>query len=172
MNSLLSFVLASITAFSIAPVGAQTNQLKEVGVKAADPRVRNALEQSKVPYTIDDDGDFVVNLKVGKSGRTQVAYISSKTQTPETIEWREIYSYGLRIDGPIDLKTAQYLLKRNSQTVLGAWEFVQNQDKPSYAVYSIKIPADASPETVVDAVDAALALADDLENKFSGKDRF
>jgi hypothetical protein len=175
MNALTTFAITAIATFSMASAGvqsssgAQSTKLNEAGVKAADPRVRNALEQSKIPFTIDDDGDFIVQLDIGKTGRSQVGYISSKTQKAENLEWREIFSFGQKVDGTIDPKMAQKLLTTNSQLILGAWELVQEKGK-GYAVFSVKIPADSSPEMMTEAVDATLSSADGMEKELTGKD--
>jgi hypothetical protein len=172
MNALTTFAIASIATFSMASAGAQPNRLNEAGVKAADPRVRTALEQLKVPFTIDDDGDFVVQLKVGETDRSQVGYISSKTQKLENLEWRELFSFGQKVDGKIEPKTAQKLLMSNAQMILGAWELVQEKGKTGYVVFSVKIPADASPEAMLEAIDATLSSADEGEKELTGKDVF
>jgi hypothetical protein len=172
MNFLLNLALASAIAFSTKPLGAQLVKPLDSGVKAADQRVRDVLEQSKVPYTIDDYGDFVVELKVGKSGRTQVTHIVSKTSTVQDVEWREVFSFGYRFTGTLDPKLAQKLLNKNSQMILGAWEVDQSEGKPGYAIFSVKIPAKASADVMLDAIDVSLSAADALEKELTGKDYF
>ncbi len=169
MNALTTLAITALTTLSMASAGAQTPKLNEAGIKAADPRVRNALERSKIPFTIDDDGDFVVQLDIGETGRSQVGYISSKTQKAENLEWREIFSFAQKVDGNIDPKLAQKLLLNNAQLILGAWELTQDKGK-GYAVFSVKIPADSSPEVMSEAIDATLSSADGMEKELSGKD--
>jgi hypothetical protein len=172
MNALTAFALASITTFSMTAAGAQTPKLNQAGVKAADPRVRTALEQSKIPFTIDNDGDFVVEMKVDEKGRSQVVYISSKTDKPENLEWRELFSFAQKVNGNIDPQTAQKLLLKNSRLILGAWELIQNKDGTGYITFSVKVPADASPEVLSEAVNATLYSSDQGEKDLTGKDEF
>jgi hypothetical protein len=172
MNFLTNIVLTAILAFSTVPLKAQPNVPADSGVKAADPRVRNILEQEKIPYIITNKGNFAVEQKVGKAGRTQIIYISSETDKPQDTEWREIYTYGQRVAATVDPKLAQKLLNSNARLVLGAWEIDQEPGKAGYAVFSVKVPVGPSSEALVDAIDVSASVADALEKETTGKDEF
>jgi Putative bacterial sensory transduction regulator len=172
INALTAFALASITAFSMAAAGAQTPKLNEAGVKAADPRIRTALEQLKIPFTIDNDGDFVIELKVDDKGRSQIVYISSKTDKPENLEWRELFSFAQKVDKNVDPQMAQKLLLKNSRLILGAWGLIQNKDGTGYVTFSTKVPADSPPEVLSEAINATLYSSDQGEKELTGKDEF
>ena len=172
MNFFTNIALTAILAFSTVPLKAQPSIPANSGVKAADPRVRDILEQEKIPYIITNKGNFAIERKVGKTGRTQIVYISSDTDKPQNIEWREIYTYGQRITATVDPKLAQKLLDSNSRLILGAWEIDQDPGKAGYAVFSVKVPVSSSPEALVDAIDVSASVADALEKETTGKDEF
>jgi hypothetical protein len=171
MSALTTFAATVLTSFTIAAAGVNADQLTEVGVKKADPRVRNALEQLKIPFIIDDDGDFTAELKVDK-GRTQNVLIYSTTQKLDHLEMREIASAAYRVEGDIDAKIAQRLLVSNAQLKMGAWQLDPGKGNIRYAVLSAKIPANASPQEMEDAISVVMYGADKLEQELSGKDNF
>jgi hypothetical protein len=171
MSALTAFATTVLVSLTLATPGVNANQLPKVNVRAADARVRNALEQLKIPFIIDDDGDFTAELKVDK-GRTQNVLIYSTTQKLEHLEMREIASAAYRVEGNIDAKIAQRLLVSNAQLKVGAWQLDPGKGSVRYAVLSVKIPANASPQEMEDAISIVMYGADKLEQELNGKDSF
>jgi hypothetical protein len=171
MSALISFAATLLTSFTLSTAGVNADRFHKADVKAADARVRNALEQLKIPFIIDDDGDFNSELKVDK-GRTQNVLIYSTTQKLGHLEMREIASAAYRIEGDLDAKVAQRLLASNAQLKVGAWQLDLGKGNVHYAVLSVKIPANASPQEMEDAISVVMYGADRLEQELSAKDNF
>lgn len=130
----------------------------------ADPVVKAQLESKSIEFTIDKDGDFKITRDT-RNGRTQLAYVRSVVNTYGTLKIREIWSPGYKGDSN-DLPSliANSLLDKNHEVKLGAWEAQSN-----YAVFVVKIPADANADQLVDAIELAVSTADELEEELTGK---
>lgn len=130
----------------------------------ADPLVKRHLEAKATPYELDEDNDYRVLVDMG-DGRTQQVYVLSTTNRVDGINVREIWSTGYQAleKGMIPAKVANRLLEHSHEVILGSW--VKQDD---YAVFVIKIPADASADQLDSAIDSAASTADELEKEFTG----
>jgi hypothetical protein len=156
MRHLLLTALALAGALApAAPAAAEDN---------VDKKLRKILDRSKISYEVDADGDFKVTYNVG-GGRTQLAFVRSKTFGYGDLRIREILSIGYRADGdtfPADV--ANRMLEHNNDAKMGAWAKQGN-----LAIFTTKVPADASPKELVSAIEVTVSLADELERELSGK---
>ncbi|HEX7801561.1 MAG TPA: hypothetical protein VF471_02225 [Pseudoxanthomonas sp.] len=157
----LSLALAVGLALS-APLAAQESE-KTV----PDARIKAQLEELGYKYELDDDNDFKLVFEVGDEGRSQIAYVLSTVESYGAHSVREVWSPAYEsptedFPGPV----ANRLLEASNIAKLGAW-VKQGRN----ATFVIKIPSDASKEELDDAIDAAVKLADEMENELSpGKD--
>lgn len=139
-------------------------------VSAAEPdkKVKKLLDKAKVRYEVDADGDFKVTYEL-ENGRTQLAFVRSTTFAYGKLAIREILSIGYRASGnAFPAEVANRMLEHNQGAKLGAWAKQGN-----VAVFTSKIPADASADELVDAIEVTVSLADELEKEFTGdKDEF
>lgn len=134
-----------------------------------DPLIKRHLEAKATPYEVDDDNDYSILVDMG-DGRTQQVYVISDTNRVDGINVREVWSTGYQAleKGMIPAKVANRLLEHSHEVILGSW--VKQDD---YAVFVIKIPADASADQLDSAIDSAASTADELEKKFTGdEDQF
>lgn len=134
-----------------------------------DPLIKRHLEAKATPYEVDDDNDYSILVHMG-DGRTQQVYVISDTNRVDGINVREVWSTGYQAleKGMIPAKVANRLLEHSHEVILGSW--VKQDD---YAVFVIKIPADASADQLDSAIDSAASTADALEKEFTGdEDQF
>jgi hypothetical protein len=130
----------------------------------ADPVLKAQLESKGIKFTIDKDGDFDIVYNV-HDGRTQLAYVRTAVSNYGTLKIREIWSPGYKGDSEeMPALIANSLLDKNHETKLGAWESQRN-----YAVFVVKIPADANAEQLLDAIELAVNSADAVEEELTGK---
>jgi hypothetical protein len=137
---------------------------------APDPRIKKVLEARKIDYDITPTGNFKVTFNL-KSGRSQMAFISSATYRYMNLEIREIVSPAYRSAGPFTAEVADRLLSDNNDKKLGAWVMQKNKDG-YYALFVTKIPADSSDESFISALRLTLEAADEMEKELTGKDEF
>ena len=135
---------------------------------AADNIVKAQLDSKGIKYEIDKDGDFKIVYKMS-GGRTQLAFVRSAVNNYGTLKIREIWSPGYKSDSnDFPALIANSLLDKNHEVKLGAWEAQDN-----IAMFVVKITADANAEQLVDAIEAAVNSADELEKEVSGdKDEY
>jgi len=130
-----------------------------------DAVVKAQLESKGTPFTIDDDGDFQITVRVDAE-RTQLVWVRSGVESTDHYKVREIWSPGYRApSGDFSAAIANDLLERSNNLKLGAW--VKQDD---VAMLVIKIPADASADALDEAIDLAAASADAVERELLGSD--
>ena len=133
------------------------------GPDTADARIRPQLDQLGINYDIDEDGDYRV-LYETKGGRTQIAFVRSKTYQLNDLEIREIWSIAyVAPDGNIPMPIANMLLEDSFIRKLGAWVKYEGS-----AMFVAKISAKADNKTLLTALEVVLNTADEIEEKLSG----
>jgi hypothetical protein len=136
---------------------------------ALDPRVANALKAAGLAYVIDE-GDYSLNYTLA-DGRTQRAWVASKTARIARLEFRDVWSVAYRGQGLLPASLANRLLTENVRMVMGAWQV--NQGKDEYlVVFSYPIAADADAETLQEVIEAVTLSADRMEKELTGEDKF
>jgi len=133
-----------------------------------DNVVKAQLDSKGIKYEIDKDGDFKILYKVG-GGRTQIAWVRSTVNTYGSLKVREIWSPGYKSESnDFPALIANTLLDKNHEVKLGAWEA---QD--TMAMFVVKVAADANADQLVDAIEAAVNSADEVEKEITGaKDEY
>jgi len=127
--------------------------------KDGDPQVRAQLDALGYKYQVDADGDFVLTFSLDDK-RSQMAYVLSRTQRFGSLKVREIWSPAYRTGdgGALPAAIANRLLEDGQLSKLGGWV---SQD--GVAVFVVKIDADATQQTLDDAIDYAVRAADQME---------
>ena len=135
---------------------------------SADNVLKAQLDSKGIKYEIDKDGDFRIVYQVG-GNRTQIAWVRSTVNSYGSLKVREIWSPGYKSDSnDFPALIANTLLDKNHEVKLGAWE-AQDQ----MAMFVVKIPADANAEQLVDAIEATVNSADEVEKEITGdKDEY
>lgn len=164
------FAVAMLLFFSVSSAvnaAKPTTPAKQEG----DPTVRQLLDKLGYKYDIDEDGDYKLTfgLDEAKDGRSQLVFVRSALETYGAHQVREIWSPGYQsTTDEFPVKVANRLLEATQGSKLGAWA-----KQGRYAVFVVKLRADAEAGELDDAVDAALRSADEMEQELTpGKDEF
>jgi hypothetical protein len=120
----------------------------------------------QIRYEIDPDGDFKLLFDVG-DGRSQVAFVNSRTERFGTLEIREIWSIAHVCEGPLDPELADRLLERNRQVKFGAWGVERRGDR-RHVVFTVHLSANADADALTQTLQLVLSLADQLERELTG----
>jgi hypothetical protein len=167
MRVLAVATLLFLTASSIANAAETAAPAKPQG----DPAVRQLLEELRYEYDVDEEGDYRLTFGMDEEddGRSQLVFVRSPVETYGSHRIREIWSPAyLSTTDEFPAKIATRLLEATQESKLGAWS-----KQGRYAVFVVKLAADASASELDDAVEAALRSADEMEQELSpGKDEF
>ncbi len=130
-----------------------------------DPVVRAQLEKKGTPFTVDEDGDFQITVRINDE-RTQLVWVRSVVEETDHMRVREIWSPGYRSEGAqFPAAIANDLLERSNALKLGSW--VKQQQT---AMLVTKIAADASADELDEAIDLTAVAADAVELDLLGTD--
>jgi hypothetical protein len=132
-----------------------------------DAKLAAAMKAADLEYDVDEDGDLKLVFELDNK-RTQLALVRSKVESYGDQRIREVWAPGYKASGksfPADV--ANRLLVDSMDSKLGGWAM---QD--GIALFVIRIPADASPAVLRDAIEAAADTADKMEAELTGKDDF
>jgi hypothetical protein len=135
-----------------------------------DARIRKVLDARKIEYELTKSGNFKVAFNL-KSGRSQVAFITSETYRYMNLEIREIWSVAYRSATPLPAEVANRLLADNYDRKLSAWATRKDPDG-YYAVFVTKLPADCGEDSFIAALRLTLEAADEMEKELTSKDEF
>ncbi|SUS05928.1 conserved hypothetical protein [uncultured Defluviicoccus sp.] len=135
-----------------------------------DPRVERLLESLSLKYQTTSAGDFKLQFDLG-GGRSQTVIVNSNTETFGRLEIREVASLGLFLQSVPDPAIMLYLLRENGSIKLGAWRVLRG-DEGTLVIFAAHISADTDAETLMSVMKLVMRAADELEEKFSGDDRF
>lgn len=137
-----------------------------------DQRVLDALEEKGVPYEIDEEtGDFSVLVEC-KDDRTQDVIIRSGTREFMGVEMRDIISIALISQGPFDARTANLLLRENTDVGFGSWQIFRDDDNTHIAIFCMNISASLRAESLVELICMVASTADEIEHRLSGLDQY
>jgi hypothetical protein len=132
--------------------------------KAGDASVARRLDARGLTYKVDDDGDFKVTYSYSKEQRTQLVFVSGRTESVGGFKIREVFSPAALVDKDgIDGKKALELMAESHQNKLGGWELSGN-----VLYFVVKLPDNIDAAELESAMDIAAETADDMEQKISG----
>ena len=139
------------------------------GAHAAEPdkAVGRALDTLKYTYEVDEDGDYKMVFDMD-DGRTQLAFVRSSVEEFGKHRIREIWSPAYTSPGKqFPTAVANRLLEDSQDAKMGAWV---KQDQ--LAMFVVKVDANAAPEALSDAIDAAVRTADAMELELTEQDEY
>ena len=160
MRSALIFPAIALLSLC-APTAFAAAADEEVETKTTpDPIVAQRLDAKKTPYTVDEEGDYRILVNV-KDDRSQLVWVRSVVHETDEQKIREIWTYGLRSeDRSIPTHIANKLLSENMDLIVGAWARQEGN-----AILIIKVPADASADTLDEAIDLSATIGDRMEKE-------
>lgn len=130
-------------------------------VALADASVQTRLDARGVKYEVDADGDYRVTYSYKSEGRTQLVFVSGKTESVGGFKVREVFAPAAK-DGISGAKAIE-LMGESRSNKIGSWEL---QGDVLYFV--IKLPDSVDAAQLESAMDIAAQTADDMEIKLSG----
>ncbi len=130
-------------------------------VAFADSSVQTRLDARGVKYEVDADGDYKVTYSYKSEGRTQLVFVSGKTESVGGFKVREVFAPAAK-DGISGAKAIE-LMGESRSNKIGSWEL---QGDVLYFV--IKLPDSIDAAQLESAMDIAAQTADDMEIKLSG----
>lgn len=131
---------------------------------AADASVSSRLDARGVNYVVDEDGDYRVTYHYAKENRTQLAYVSGRTESIGGFQVREVFAPAAWVgrDG-IDGEQALALLGESRRQKVGAWEVGGD-----VLYFVIKLPDSVDAAQLEAALDIVAQVADDKEIELGG----
>ena len=130
-------------------------------VAHADASVQTRLDARGIKYEVDEDGDYKVTYSYKSEGRTQLVFVSGKTEAVGGFKVREVFAPAHK-DG-IDGAKAIELMGESRSNKIGSWEL---QGDVLYFV--IKLPDSVNASELESAMDIAAQTADNMEIELSG----
>lgn len=134
----------------------------------SDRRVQKLLDNRKLAYEVDQQGDFRVTYSLPE-GRSQMAIVRSAVASYGELSVREVVSAGYRSPNiTLSAEVANRLLELNARSKLGAWT-----RQGSMALLVSRVPADADARELADAIEFTATAADAVERELAaGKDDY
>ena len=144
-----------------------------IGQPTPDARVERLLEQLEFKYEISDDGTYSVVFAIDDE-RSQEVNINSQTEFLDKLEIRDVWSIAFVTEAPLHADIANALLIQNADLKMGAWELSRRSGDSDgvIASFRISIAATTSSNALQSAMHMAAKIADEVEQKFTGEDRF
>ncbi len=131
---------------------------------AADASVEARLQARGVQFEVDGDGDYKVTYSYQQENRTQLVFVSGRTEQVNGITVREVFSPAGRVAADqIDGAKALALLADSRSKKIGAWEM-----SGDVLYFVIKLPDSVDAAALEAAMDIASETADNKEIELSG----
>lgn len=131
---------------------------------AKDASVEKRLDARGTKYEIDDDGDYKVVISWEKEQRSQIVFVSGKTEEVAGLVVREVFAPAAIIDQhEIGGKEALALLEASGQTKFGSWEI-----RGGVVYFVAKVFDDISAEKLDSVLAIVSETADDKEIELTG----
>lgn len=130
-------------------------------VASADASVKTRLDARGVNYEVDEDGDYKVVYSYKDEGRTQLVFVSGRTESVGGFKVREVFAPAAK-DGITGPKAIE-LMAESRTNKIGSWEL--NGD---VLYFVIKLPDSINASELESAMDIAAQTADNKEIELSG----
>jgi hypothetical protein len=154
--------------FVVCFLNVQTTAAQKKSATLGDARVTNALNQTKTPFTVDNDGTYQVIYELPNKRRQKI-YISPEPVKIGNVELRLIFSYTFFSEKPPTAELANQLLEKNMEQI-SFWAVHKLDDGKYTIVNMIYIPADLDGKKL-DVVMTKIAFAaDEMEERLTKKD--
>ena len=131
---------------------------------AEDASVARRLDAENLTYKVDQDGDYRSTFNYSSENRTQLVFVSGRTETVSGAAIREIFSPAadMKADGVSGTK-AIALMEKSGDQKIGAWEI-----RSGTLYYVIKYPEPIAASHLHALMNLAATAADNMEIEISG----
>ena len=151
-------VLSVLSVLSLSAV------LAAADAEASDATVKSRLDARGMKYEIDGDGDFKVTYNYSKEGRTQLVFVSGRTEEVGGFKIREVFSPAARVEKDnIGGAKALELLAESRKNKLGSWELAGD-----VLYFVAKLPDTLDAKELESVMDIVAETADNMELEISG----
>lgn len=131
---------------------------------AEDAMVKQRLDAIGYDFNVDKDGDYKIVIKYSDQKRSQVLWVSGKTEDFGGFTIREVYSPAAKIkQDHFDGDRALSALAAGSKKKLGDWEI-----RGDALYFVVKVPEPISAAQLKTVISVVAATADDMEIEISG----
>jgi len=130
-------------------------------VALADASVQTRLDARGIKYEVDADGDYKVTYSYKSEGRTQLVFVSGRTESVGGFKVREVFAPAAK-DGITGAKAIE-LMGESRSNKLGSWEL-----QGDILYFVIKLPDSVNATELESAMDIAAQTADNMEIELSG----
>jgi hypothetical protein len=157
MNARLALLLPVFAAAGLALTSA-------VPAAANDASVEKRLDAQGTKYEIDEDGDYKIVVSWSKEGRSQIVFVSGKTEEVGGLVIREVFAPAAIVDSHgINGTKAMALLEASGQIKFGSWEI-----RGGVVYFVAKVIEDISAERLDSIITIVSETADDKEIELTG----
>ncbi len=137
---------------------------------AASSSITDLLDQSKIPYEVDDQGNYKI-LREYDDKRTQLVFIYGRAWDYQGIKIREIWAPAFRLGGDLPADLANKLLLKSQVAKVGGWQVIEiGQER--MAAYAIKVVDRMTADELRKWIDYVASYADTMEQEVTGKDDY
>jgi hypothetical protein len=141
-----------------------------------DARVKRALEEEGLKYSIDQDWDFVLSYEGAEGDRTHLVVVNSRTERLGGSEIREVHGVAY-LGKPLEKARLEELLEANASYILGAWEVSPvktdaDNARVQQVRFCIRLAANAPSELLRAAVESVADICDRKEMEWTGEDEW
>lgn len=130
---------------------------------AGDASVETRLDARGIKYEVDGDGDYKVVVSYQAEKRTQLVFVSGRTESLQGLLVREVFSPAGKVGADAIAGKALDLLNESRALKIGAWEIAGD-----VLYYVIKLPDSVDATQLEAAIDIAAETADNKEIALSG----
>ncbi|WP_086617278.1 hypothetical protein [Erythrobacter tepidarius] len=135
-----------------------------VPAAAKDASIEQRLDAQGTKYEIDEDGDYKIVVSWKNEGRTQIVFVSGKTEEVAGLVIREVFAPAAIIEKhDINGKQALALLEAAGQTKIGSWEV-----RGGVLYFVAKVLDSLSAEQLDAVITVISETADDKEIELTG----
>lgn len=128
---------------------------------AADASVETRLDARGIKYEVDADGDYKVTYSYKSEGRTQLVFVSGRTESVGGFKVREVFAPAAK--SGINGAKAIELMGESRTNKIGSWEL-----QGTVLYFVIKVPDSINASELESAMDIAAQTADNKEIELSG----
>lgn len=132
--------------------------------------IRDLLDQSGIPYEINEQGNFKIVRKF-ENERTQLVLIYGRVWDYQGIKIRELWAPAFRLGGDLPADLANRLLQMSQVAKIGGWQVIEvGQDR--LVTYAIKVVDRMTVDELRKWIDYVASYADATELEVTGKDDY
>ena len=152
-------------SLGLMALGAALTAAAPAAAQYTDAQMREMLLAKGNKFEIDKDKDYKIVIEWGKEKRSQIVWVSSRTENLNGMVIHEVFSpAALLKKNPVSGAMALALLRDASTNKLGGWQISGDM-----LYYTIMLPEPFDAAALNAAIDVAAETADNQELKMSGK---